>query len=143
MIAWLKKNGPYVGALFGVLMIPYVLITTPSLSESQQRLGVMRSDLQKMVDNGGKIAYGKEVNKYGVASLSVEVVGELVNAQKLADLGWVPISQSGGEYCKDGIVLKAYISNQLFMGEKILSMNFRYTSQTIGICKKITIESRK
>jgi hypothetical protein len=136
MVARLKKFGPYVAILFGVIVIPYVLITTPSMSESRRRFGVMEGDLHKMFNNGGRILDRQDVNKYGVASLSVQVSGELLNDKELMGLGWASISSSGGEYCKDGIILTTFISPQLSMGKKILNVNFRYTSQTVDICEK-------
>lgn len=136
MIAWLKRFGPYIATLLGVIVIPYVLITTPSISESRMHFSVMESDLHKMFNNGGVFLNKSEVNKYGVASLSVEVSGELLNDKDLAELGWTSINSSGGEYCKDGILLRASVSRQLFMGQKVLNVNFRYTSQTINVCEK-------
>lgn len=95
----------------------------------------MDGDLHKMFNNGGRILNSQEVNKYGVASLSVQVSGELLNDKRLMELGWVSVNASGGEYCKDGIMLTTFISPQLSMGQKILNVNFRYTSQTIDVCE--------
>ncbi|WP_431634709.1 hypothetical protein ACQVBX_13490 [Dyella sp. KULCS107] len=134
MIAWIKKFGPYIAALYAVIAIPYVLITTPSLSQSRSRLGVMEGDLREMFKNGGRIINRREVDKYGVASLSVEVVGELLSDEDLVRLGWTSIGLSGGGYCKDGIFLSVRISPQIFLGQKVLDLDFRYTSQTIATC---------
>lgn len=134
MMERLKKVYPYIGALFGIFMIPYILITTPSLHEFQRKFVMMNSDLQQMVDNHGVVASRRELNKYGVASLSVEVAGQLLDGKKLAELGWISIDQSGARYCKDGVLLSTYPSDQLFMGEKMVNVDFRYTTKTISTC---------
>jgi hypothetical protein len=133
MMRWIKKYFPYLGALFGILMIPYILITTPSLGDSHRKFKIMENDLQKMLTNKASIVAIKEVNKYGVASLSAEITG-LMDARKLTALGWFPVNDSGSEYCKDGMLLTTYFSDTLFMGLKVLNVDFRYTTKTISFC---------
>lgn len=142
MIAWIKKNYPYVGALVGLLMIPYVLITTPSLSDSHRKYSIMKNDLRVILHNGGTVISKEEVDKYGVAdiaasffagSLTVDIRNK--NLAAIISLGWIPIGRLGNEYCKDGILFSSYFSDEDHDGNKVVIMNFRYTSQTIRLCK--------
>jgi hypothetical protein len=136
MIAWLKKYYPYLGALFGVFMISYALIKTPTYSESSHRFTIMNNDLHELVVNGSRIISKRDANKYGVASINVDVAGILINDKDLMRLGWSPLLNHEHTFCKDGMIYAMSLSNRVYSGMKVINMNFRYSSKTIDICSK-------
>lgn len=136
MTVWIKKYCPYLGALFGVFVIPYALIKTPAFSESNLRFTIMNNDLHKLVVNESHIISRSEANKYGVASLNVDVAGILINDNDLRRLGWSPVLSREHTFCKDGMIYVMSLSSQVYSGMKVMNMNFRYSSKTIEICNK-------
>lgn len=131
-------------------MIPYVLITTPSFQSSQKMFGVMKGDAREIEKNGGIVVSKKEVNKYGVADLSINfLAGSLSsevrakNALTLSSLGWKSIDRYNDGYCKNGMIYSSYFSDEMYDGMKMVVMNFRYTSQTISVCKTGISRSNK
>jgi len=143
MIEWVKKNYTYFVAAMAIMMGAYAIIKNPSFNESRQRFNMMKRDMREIAKNGGSIATRKEVNKYGVADLSVSfIAGTLTedvrkrNAATLSALGWTPLGRNEEAYCKKGVIYSTFLSDATFQGWNVVIMNFRYTAQTIEDCKR-------
>lgn len=141
MIMWKTRNYSYLVVLLSIAMGSYAIYKNPPITESHRRFLVMKEDMAKIARNGGIVLSTTEVDKYGVADLSVKfIAGSLSdevrerNASTLSELGWSPVSGDKSRYCKDGILYSPYFSEEAYEGRKILVMNFRYTAQTIDIC---------
>lgn len=142
MIAWTMRYWRYVLGLLSVVFGLYVYLITPGLDESHHVLNVMKSDFDEISKSGGIIVSRKEVDKYGVADLTVEfVAGSLSDgvrksfANALTVLGWRPIDAAATRYCKDGAIYSTHLADITYNGWKVLIMQFRFTAQTIATCK--------
>jgi hypothetical protein len=142
-MTFLKKAYPYMATAFGAFMLAYAFIKTPSLADSHDKLSIMKRDQKLITKNDGSIISSKEIDKYGVADLSVILLAGSIpqvvqgqDTQILVALGWTPIGSGTSRYCKDGILYSPYLSPEEDDGRKLYVMHFRYTSQTIDICKR-------
>lgn len=135
MIGKLKKYYPYIATLLGIIMISYALIRNPSFSESNLRFYMMKGDLDKLVIDKSNIISRREVNKYGVASIDLEIKGQTIATDDLKKLGWSLMPGRKYTFCKDGMIYAMSLSDQIFLGMKVFDVNFRYDAQTVAACK--------
>jgi len=125
-----------------LIFISYALIKNPSSGDATGKLIIMKSDLSKLIENGGTVLYRNENAKFGGALLSILINKDTWTQQlkykdmhTLVALGWQPIVNDAGSFCKEKMLAKIQEDVGDYKGQNTVYISMSYSATTAKICR--------
>lgn len=94
------------------IFIAHAFRTIPSAESASEHLAEMKADIEYALDGNGWVTRATNESKYGAALAYRLINGSTIDSEKkasirrrLAELGWRPLMDSTGKYCKHEMLL--------------------------------------
>ena|ERR1700754_933163 len=125
-----------------LICISYALVKNPSAGDATGKLIIMKSDLSKLIENGGTVLYRNESAKFGGALLSILINKDTWTQQlrykdmhTLVALGWQPMMNDAGSFCKEKMLTKIQEDVNDYKGQNTVYISMSYSTITAKICR--------
>lgn len=127
-----------------LFMFISILIRNPSSQETQEKMVMMKIDMNALMSLGGKIAATKENSKYGSALIYITLYNEgwsrnLVHSyeEKLIEQGWKKIQRSTLSFCKADVLAEIRPNSGTMNNQGTNSVSMTFDASTIETCSSI------